>query len=501
MNVALYLRKSRSDPEDESMEETLSRHKKTLLEFAKTNSLTIIDIYEEVVSGDGLFVRPQMIKLMSDIEADKFDGVLCMDIDRLGRVDTKDRGIILDTFKSHNTKIITPRKIYNLNDELDEFSTEIQMLFARQELKKITQRLQQGVKRTLMDGYHVGEPPYGYKRIYIDKRPTLEINEEEAKVIRKIFDMYVNQHIGSHIIAETLNSMGYRTRANAPFSRNTIRFYLQNPTYIGKIVWNRKKHIKKKTPTDKHRSELNPKSEWIISQGVHEPIIDEELFNAAQNIRKTRSHPPSFTGDIKNPFAGIIRCANCGQLMSRQTSKKTGPRLLCVNNNCNKSITIDKVEDAVYNSLKKSLEGFKLEIKSEKKQNTVNTEIISDDIAAIKKQLSTLNNQKETLHDLLEQGVYTIDTFLRRSQILAANISKMNAMLNDKESELKKIGSCATKEKIIPTLENLVNNYYTMSVLEKNLTIKKIIDAIFYKREKVSKQNNFEVSVVFKQWM
>lgn len=78
-----------------------------------------------------------MIRLLSDIEADKYDGVLCMDIDRLGRVDTKDRGIILDTFKSHDTKIITPRKIYNLNDEIDEFSTEIQMLMARQELKRL----------------------------------------------------------------------------------------------------------------------------------------------------------------------------------------------------------------------------------------------------------------------------------------------------------------------------------------------------------------------------
>ena len=64
MNVAIYLRKSRSDPEDESIEETLSRHKKTLLQYAKKASLTVTKIYEEVVSGDGLFVRPQMVLLM-----------------------------------------------------------------------------------------------------------------------------------------------------------------------------------------------------------------------------------------------------------------------------------------------------------------------------------------------------------------------------------------------------------------------------------------------------
>ena len=287
----MYLRKSRSDPEDESMEETLSRHKKTLLQFAKTNKLTITQIYEEVVSGDGLFVRPEMIKLLSDIETGEYSGVICMDIDRLGRVDTKDRGIILETFKTHDTRIITPRKIYDLNDELDEFSTEIQMLFARQELKKITQRLQQGVKRTVEDGYHVGEPPYGYRRTYQDKRPTLEIYEEEAKIIRLVFDMYVNQGIGSHIIADTLNSMGYKTRKQTAFSRNTIRFFLQNPTYIGKIVWNKRKHLKKKKPADKHKSQLNPESEWIVSDGVHPPIVDVEIFERAKKNQRDPHSP------------------------------------------------------------------------------------------------------------------------------------------------------------------------------------------------------------------
>ena len=498
MNIAIYLRKSRSDPEDESMEETLSRHKKTLLKFAKTNSLTILKIYEEVVSGDGLFVRPEMVKLMSDIEEDKYDGVLCMDIDRLGRVDTKDRGIILDTFKSHNTKIITPRKIYNLNDELDEFSTEIQMLFARQELKKITQRLKQGVRRTLEDGYHVGEPPYGYRRIYVDKRPTLQIHEEEAEVVRKIFDMYVNQHIGSYLIAEHLNLMGYKTRANKPFSRNSIRFLLQNPTYIGKIVWNKRQHIKKKSPTDKHRSKLNPQAEWIVSDGVHQPIIDVDTFNKAQKIRTTRSHPPSFNGTIKNPFAGIIRCANCGQLMSRQTSKKTGPRLLCVNNNCNKSVTIDKVEAAVYEQLKAYLHEFNLKVESEPKPNI---EPIKKDISSIKKQISTLNKQKDSLHDLLEQGVYTIDTFLKRGEILTNNIEQLQKTLKEKELQLEKTNKSVLAEKIIPTLTELVTNYDTMLPNEKNLLMKEIIEAIYYRREKISNQNAFDVRIVFKQWI
>ncbi len=501
MNTAIYLRKSRSDPEDESIQETLDRHKRTLLKFAKTNNLTITKVYEEVVSGDGLFVRPEMIKLLTDIENDKYSGVLCMDIDRLGRVDTKDRGIILDAFKTHNTRIITPRKLYDLNDELDEFSTEIQMLFARQELKKITQRLRQGVQRTVEDGYHVGEPPYGYRRIYIDKRPTLGIHEEEAKLIRTIFDMYVNQGIGSHIIADTINSMGYRTRKDTPFSRNTIRFILQNPAYIGKIVWNKRKHIKKKTPTDKHRSELNPQSEWIVSDGVHEPIIEQAVFDKAQDIRKTRSHPPSNTGEIKNPFAGLIRCANCGQLMSRQTSKKTGPRLLCVNNACNKSIVLDKVDFAVYEHLKKTLDIFKAQLEQKQQPKNDTSGQIIDEINTIKKQLSTLEKQRNNLHDLLEQGVYTIEVFTARGNTINEKTLKLEKLLSDREAKLAKLNNTPTMEKIMPTLQMLVDNYTTISPGEKNSSLKKIVDAIYYKRDKLGTPQKFDISVVFKEWL
>lgn len=501
LRIAIYLRKSRSDPEDETMEETLARHKKTLLQFAKNNKLNIVAIHEEVVSGDGLFVRPEMVKLLSDIEEDKYDGVLCMDIDRLGRVDTKDRGIILDTFKTHNTRIITPRKLYDLNDELDEFSTEIQMLFARQELKKITQRLQQGVKRSVEDGCHVAEPPYGYRRIYIDKHPTLEIHEEEAKVIRIIFDMYVNQGIGSHIIADTINSMGYKTRKNTKFSRNTVRFFLQNPIYIGKIVWNKRKHIKKKNITDKHRSELNPESEWIVSDGMHPPIIDNELFLKAQEIRKTRSHPPSNTGEIKNPFAGLLRCNNCGQLMSRQTSKKTGPRILCTNNACNKSTVIEDVEKALHDILRESLNKFKLRAKQvTSKENQGEIDNLTAEISEIKKQLSILNKQKDSLHDLLEQGVYDIQTFTQRANTITENISKTKSLLEIYQEKLNNINSLPTLEEIMPTLQLLVDRYEELTASEKNVMLKKILSAIYYKRERVP-GSKFELSLVFKQWI
>lgn len=496
---AMYLRKSRSDPEDESLEETLEKHKAILLKFSKAQNLPISEIYNEVVSGDGLFVRPEMIRLLNDIDKDMYTAVICMDIDRLGRVDTKDRGIIIETLKEHNCRIITPQKTYDLNDEIDEFSTEMQMLFARQELKKITKRLRIGIMKTAEDGYHVGEPPYGYRRTYIDKKPTLEICEEEANVVRMIFDMYVNQHIGSTTIANRLNALGYSPRKTEKFARNSVRWILQNPIYIGKIIYNRKRRIKKKQPTDKFRYAQNPENDWIVSKGVHPAIIPEELFEEAQTIRITRTHPPSFTGTIMNPLAGLIHCANCGEIMSRQTSKKTPPRLLCNTPGCNKSTLIEYVEERVLQILAATLKELKGEPEIVE-DNTVKLVQLKKRISDCKKHLTLLEQQKNKLYDLLEQEVYDVKTFTERNKILTQTVNTVEEQLKEYETELSQTDAVSLRTEIIPTMEYLIANYDHLSPIEKNLSYKKILERIDYRRPKENK-SDFEVILIFKKWL
>ena len=133
--TAIYLRKSRMDPDSESVDETLARHMDTLVKFANRLEMHITGIYKEVVSGDGLFTRPEMVRLLQDIGQDKYTSVLCMEIDRLGRSSQKDSGIIFETFKEREVYIVTPNKTYNLNDDIDEQSVEMQSFIARQELK------------------------------------------------------------------------------------------------------------------------------------------------------------------------------------------------------------------------------------------------------------------------------------------------------------------------------------------------------------------------------
>ena len=121
-NYAMYLRKSRADREAEARGEmeTLARHEKLLFETAKRMQITVSAVYKEIVSGETISARPVMQKLLAEIEQGIWDGVLVVEVERLARGDTIDQGIVSQAFKLSDTKIITPVKVYDPNNEFDE---------------------------------------------------------------------------------------------------------------------------------------------------------------------------------------------------------------------------------------------------------------------------------------------------------------------------------------------------------------------------------------------
>ena len=196
MPYAIYLRKSRVDLEAEAHGEgdTLARHRKTLLALAAAQQLNVTHIYEEVVSGDTIAARPQMQQLLADVDEGLWEGVLVMEVERLARGDTIDQGIVAQAFKVTDTKIITPLKSYDPNNEFDEEYFEFGLFMARREYKVINRRLQRGRLASVKEGKWVGNtPPYGYRRVKLaqDKGFWLEPDPETAPVVRNIFHWYV----------------------------------------------------------------------------------------------------------------------------------------------------------------------------------------------------------------------------------------------------------------------------------------------------------------------
>lgn len=493
--VCIYLRKSRADEELERTigeGETLKKHKTALLKFAKERSLNIVEIKEEIVSGDSLFFRPKMLELLKEIQDKTYSGVLVMDIDRLGRGGMKDQGIILDAFKESKTKIITPIKTYDLENEFDEEMTEFKTFFARRELKTINRRMQGGRVRSVEEGNYIAtNPPLGYDITFIQKSRTLKINEEEAEIVKLIFKMYADDN-GANSIATYLNTLGFKSKTGNKFHNSSILFILKNPIYIGKVTWKKKEIKKSKEPGKLTNTKSRSKEDWIISDGKHKAIIDEKLFNICQNILTGKYHIPyKQLNKPVNPLAGLLICDICSRKMAMKFSRGI-PRVLCTHGCTNISSKFEYVEHAIIQSLEEYLENYEYTVSNQSKDNDLS--IYENQSVAIEREIETLKKQKSSLFDFLERGIYDDKTFLERSKNLEERIKKLTI-------ELDNVKETISNKKTVPTIDTvhfkkIINAYKLVEdVQQKNNLLKAILYEIRYFKEKGARDNDFTITL------
>jgi site-specific DNA recombinase len=489
MKAAMYLRKSRAEEITDTIDETLKRHRETLTEFAEKSRIDVIEIYEEVVSGESLFARPQMLRLLADVEKRRYDAVLCMDIDRLGRGAMSDQGIILETLKNTQTKIITPRKVYDLNNEMDETYSEFESFLARQELKTIKRRMQRGIRKTVEEGGYIANAPYGYVKAIRNRRPTLAVNEEEARFVRMIFDLYVNRGMSCRQIADTINAMGAKPHRAEKFGRTSIMKILRSETYTGQIVWNRQTHIRKGLKgNQKHITVKNPKEKWIIAEGLHPAIIDRAVFERAQEILSSRAHPPTKNGRAENPLAGLVYCARCGERMQRQATRGGGASLVCLNRGCMVSSSLSLVENAVEEAIRPILEQIHITW-----EPTAAPESDRAAAEAVQTQRRKTEQQLERLCDLLEQGIYDTETFLSRQFLLKERLKKLESLQDSFYNTFH-----INYDFSINTASDFYTFYRSLDVTGKNEVLKSIIKRIVYRKEKDAKPAEFCLEIYLK---
>ena len=228
----MYLRKSRMDTDYEeiSITETLSRHRITLEKLCKSKRLHVDEVLEEVVSGESLTARPQMMRLLEMVSTGAYAGVACMDIERLSRGSSMESGYIMQILQVNGCKIVTPGKIYDLQNESDEQFTDMKFMFSRYELKTITKRLVRGRNQSASEGKFMGSmAPYGYRAYKLpgEKGNSLMVIPEEASVVRMIFGMYGLQGMGYNAIAYRLNDMHIPAR-KGQWSQTSVANILTN---------------------------------------------------------------------------------------------------------------------------------------------------------------------------------------------------------------------------------------------------------------------------------
>ena len=508
MNVAMYLRKSRADIEAEARGEgeTLSKHKKALLKIAREQNLNIIKIYEEIVSGESIIHRPEMVKLLQDVEAGMYDAVLCMDLDRLGRGNKIDQGMIEETFKKSKTNIITSRKTYNLEDEWDEEYMEFETFMARRELKMINRRMQRGRIASVEAGNYIGTyAPYGYVIKELPDGRTLEPDPDKAQVVKLIFQWYTHdipeKRMGSGLIANELNKLGYQTATGKKWANWAVLSVLKNAVYAGRIQWKKKEEKKSAEPDKIMDVRTRPKEEWIDVEGKHEPLISMETFQKAQDILGDRYHVPyQIVNGVRNPLAGVVKCGFCGGAMVYRPYTNQKPHLKCYNQpRCRcKATNFELVEQKLLDGLREWLQAYKAnwEDYTSPSSTNIDSKMIEIKKAAIKnleKELIELEKQKHNLHDLLERGIYNEQIFLERSEHLMNKTNEItNAIEETKVDILLEEKRQKAQHDVIPRVERVLDLYRkTNDPAKKNSLLKSVLEKAVYKKEKHQYRENF----------
>ena len=454
MPYFMYLRKSRRDLELEKTEgDTLARHKKILQDLAAKLGFVVDAIYEEVVSGD-----------------------------------TIDQGIVAQTFKYSNTKIITPVKTYDPNDIYDEEYFEFGLFMSRREFATIKRRLSAGRIASVNEGKFIGsKPPYGYDKAKIaDKRGyTLEPNKD-ADTVRNIFVWYVNGYNGESLgvtkIAHKLNEFSVPTMGGGLWVSATIRTMLSNPVYIGKIRWNYRKSERKLIDGKAHAARPR-NSAPIVVDGLHKAIVPEQLFNAAQAKLADLKHPPVPKGkEMQNPLSGLIVCGRCGRKMLRRPyTNGQEPSLICSLAECdNVSAYLHIVERKIVEEVRGMLNRVMLAEDSLVRVPDAERVMLDNVDAEIKEALK----QQDQMRTLLERGIYDLAVYVSRNAKIEAKLAELQESKQHIEKAILDYDvEMLRRSERIPLAQTSLDSYWDCTPAEKNTMLRSIVEQIVYTKD------------------
>lgn len=479
MPYCMYLRKSRADADMERLGEgeTLARHRRTLTELAERGGYDIGEIYEEIVSGETLAARPQMQRLLADVEAGRWRGVLVMELERLARGNSIDQGIVMQAFTVTGTLIVTPAKVYDPRTELDEEYLEFGLFMSRREYKTINRRLAAGMHASSKEGNWIHSyAPYGYDRVRLEKGRgwTLAPNPVEAPFVRMIFEWYVRDGLTPGKIADKLDALGAVPRGKgAHFPAATIRDMLKNETYAGRIAWHKRPHqkiIRDGKPAMYYNRNADDRTDYA---GKHEPLIDAETFAAAQE-RIGRNPRAKKATDLANPFAGLVYCRECGRAIIYRRYPNASDALICANKYCECSMIGYHIFEAF------ALDQLTAEIGALKLRAPQAADPLTEQqVNAVCTQLQKLRRQQDSLYDLLEQGVYSPQVFAERKAAVAEKLTAAEAELVRLRERQQKPADIT---RLADTFADLLTHYDDLTNSEKNALLSRCVKRITYYR-------------------
>ena len=494
MKIAAYCRVS---TEKEAQIDSLEKQIEFFNEFTKKNGYELYKLYaDEGISGKQIKHRKQFQQMMIDAKAKKFDQVVVKDVSRFAR-NTVDLLQSVRELKSYGVQV----DFLNNGEVMEggsEFILTILGAMAQQESANMSKRVKFGKDITAQKG-RVPNLVFGYDKIP-DERYTLKINEEEAKIVKEIFESYVYKGIGTTKIAWNLNDRGIRTKkTKSKWVQTSIVRMLKNPIYTGRVT-NKKSEV-----TDfitGARKEL-PEEEWIIVEKPEMRIISDELFNRAQELLEQRSNEFKLNNKREKTeyvFSTLIYCKHCGYSFRRIKRKYTadGPeyiRWVCSGrnsmgvNHCPNTTVID--EEELLNAIKiylkniiKNKKDFMKAVEKEFEKITKLRENNERSEESLLKEIEKVTVKKQKYMEMFQNEIINIQELKKYTNPLNEDIARLERELKLITSEIKE-KDVLEKElnKTIKTVDDILNNQ-TIT----NAMLKTIIDVI-----EVDSDSNVEV--------
>ena len=490
MNIAAYCRVS-TDKSDQL--NSLETQKEFFLEYTKRTGDNLIKLYaDEGISGTKIKNRKEFQRMLADAEKGLFDMVVVKDISRFAR-NTVDLLQSVRRLKSLGieTQFLTANMTSMGNSE---FVLTIFGALAQEESANTSKRIKFGKKMNAEKG-RVPNIVYGYDKTIGDYF-NLSINENEAKTICQIFQWYTEEGYGASKIANMLNEHGIKTKRGNNWSQNAICRILTNEIYTGKIINGKEEIADFLTSQRKEKDE----SEWLVTIRPELRIIEDEVFDKAQDILKGRHDSFKITHERQSNkylFSTLIKCKECGWSFRRTVRqyKNTYVRWVCSGHNgkgadsCPNAVTVDEEE------LIQTLQEYFQEILGKKKKviNYVIKEFqrvykAKDENIEYEKQLNAeLNRLRKSREKYMD--MYTDDLISREE--LNEKIGGMRKEMERLENELKMVSYHLSKGE---QLEAILNS--TFRQLEDitdvhemtNAQLKRLIQKI-----EVDKEGNVDI--------
>ena len=460
---AVYIRVSTHEQEEYSPDAQLKRIK----EYAQKNDILIMEEYiyvENGVSGRTVEKREEFKKMIATakIKPKPFDTVLIHAYDRFAR-NVKESRIYKELLRDDlGIELISITEDFGvgknsfLMEGIKDILNEYYSLNLRDEvLKGMTEKADRGELMT--------SASFGYKAI----NNKLEIVEEEARIVKLIYDMYANTNNGLLDIAKYINSLGIKTKRGNMFENRTIKYILRNPVYIGMFRWSRKGRI------DYHC--LDYKKETTLTKSTHTPIIDLNTWNTVQNkLEKNRIYSKPHQNNSNECWhwlQGLIKCAYCNKTyVSIQTHKK----MRC--NGYNKGICSNGTSIKVFELEQLILNQIQLDFLS-KRNLTIHKVKTKDNNERdlIEKQISSLDQKYDRIKSSYINGIDTLEEYKSNKELISKEINLLKTKL--KKIEVPKIESIKDiKFKSKNMYDILTDN--SISMEDKRNALNKIIKEV-----------------------